>query len=113
MTAETSRGMPIVLPRDHIIEQDYLATKPRSNLRYESDLAIYRSSDIGVDESIDSANELQVGVPCEFDVLHIYLDSLNDELLSIDSIIDVNLIFLLSTTLPCIGPRTLVSMNLR
>ena len=34
---------------------------------------------------------MQVGVPCEFYVFYIYVDSLNDQFLPIDSVIDVNL----------------------
>lgn len=45
--------------------------------------------DVGVDESIDSTIQLQVGFPCDFDVLHKYLDSPNDEFVPIDSFIDV------------------------
>ena len=68
----------MVLSNDHIFDLDCPATKPSPNFPSESDLTISRSSDNGIDESLDSAIDLQVGVPCMSDVSHKCSDSPND-----------------------------------
>lgn len=94
----------MVLSNDHSFGPNCLAIKTSPNLPLDPNITVDRSSYNGVDEYLDSAIELQVGVLCEFDVSHRHIDSPNDEFLPIDSVIDVDLIFLLSMTFQCISP---------
>ena len=80
----------MVLSNNHIFGLDFPATKPNPNFPFEPDPTIGRSSNNGVDKSPDSTIELQVGVPCESDVSHRWLDSLNDEFLPVYFVIDVD-----------------------
>ena len=83
-------GITIVISNDHSFELDYLRIESNAILPSNFDLIIGESINIGIDESYDSSIELQVGVPYESDLLSRPLDYLNDEIVPIDSIIDVN-----------------------
>jgi hypothetical protein len=90
-----SLGIPLddvsmVLSNDHIVGLEYPATKTIPNFLSQPDLTMGRSLDSGVNKSFDSATELQIGVPYEFDVSYRCSDSPNNEFLLVDSIIGVD-----------------------
>jgi hypothetical protein len=94
LEAMTSLNIPLddvamLLSNDHIIVMDYPVTKSSPNFPFEFDLTIGRSSNIGFDKSSNSAIELQIVAPYEFDVSHRYSNSPKDEFLHIEFAIGV------------------------
>ena len=85
-----SNDVAIVLSNYHIFEWDCPTNKLNHNLPPQLDLTIDRFLDIILDKFPDSTIQLQVSVPCKFDVLNRCLDSPNDKFLLVGSIIDVN-----------------------
>ena len=81
----------MVLSNDHTFGLDYSTTEPSPNFPFDPDLTISKSSNIVIDKPPNSTIELQVGVPCEFDVSHRHLDTPNDEFLPIGYVIDVDI----------------------
>lgn len=87
----TSDEVSVVLSNDHIFGIDYPTTESSPNFPNEPDLTIGRSSYAGIDESSDSAIELQIGVPYDFDVSHKCSYSPNIEFLPVDFAIGVDI----------------------
>lgn len=93
--AFTSMDIPlddtiIVFSNDHIFELGCPTIKPSLNFSFDFDLTIGEPSNIGVDEPSYSTIELLIGFPYEYDLLCRPLDSLNDEFVPTDYVIDVN-----------------------
>ena len=95
LEAMTSLGIilddvAMVLSNDHIFGLDYPTIESNPNFPFGPDLTIGRSLEGGINESYDSAIELQIGVPYKFDVLHRCSNSPNDDFLPLDSAIGVD-----------------------
>lgn len=80
----------IFLSNHHIFELDCLTIKPNPYFPSNFNLIIGESIDIGINESYDSSIGLQVGVHYEPNLMCRPSDSLNDEFVPIDFVIDAN-----------------------